>query len=40
MAANRAMQVHRQKMAEAPEGQAPRTTPVIRSSRETIEIPD
>jgi hypothetical protein len=38
--ATRAMQVHRLKMAEAPEGQAPRTTPVIRTSREAIEIPD
>lgn len=38
--ANRAMQVHRQKMAEAPDGQAPRTAPVIRSSREAIEIPE
>jgi hypothetical protein len=38
--ATRAMQVHRQKMAEAPEGQAPRTAPVIRTSREAIEIPE
>ena len=38
--ATRSMQVHRLKMAEAPEGQAPRTTPVIRTSREAIEIPD
>jgi hypothetical protein len=38
--ANRAMQVHRLKMAEAPEGQAPRTQPVIRTSREAIEIPE
>jgi|KBSMisStaDraftv2_1062788.scaffolds.fasta_scaffold03519_8 hypothetical protein len=38
--ATRAMQVHRQKMADAPDGQAPRMQPVIRSSREAIEIPD
>jgi hypothetical protein len=38
--ATRSMQVHRLKMAEAPEGQAPRTTPVIKTSREAIEIPD
>jgi hypothetical protein len=38
--ATRAMQVHRQRMAEAPDGQAPRTTPVIRTSREAIEIPE
>jgi hypothetical protein len=39
-AATRAMQVHRQRMAEAPEGQAPRMQPVLRSSREAIEIPN
>lgn len=38
--ANRAMQVHQQTLGQAPEGQAPRTTPVIRSSREAIEIPE
>lgn len=38
--ATRAMQMHRQKMAEAPEGQAPRTTPVVRTSREAIDIPE
>ena len=38
--ATRAMQVHRLRMAEAPDGQAPRTTPVIKTSREAIEIPE
>lgn len=38
--ATRAMTVHRQKMAEAPEGQAPRMDPIVRTTRETIEIPD
>lgn len=38
--ATRSMQVHRLKMAEAPDGQAPRTTPVIKTSREAIEIPE
>ena len=38
--ATRAMQVHRMKMADAPDGQAPRTQPVLRSSREAIEIPE
>ena len=43
--ATRAMQVHREKMAETPEGQHTRMKPVIRSSieplpREAIEVPD
>jgi hypothetical protein len=38
--ATRAMTVHRQKMAEAPDGQAPRMDPIVRTTRETIEIPD
>lgn len=38
--ANRAMQMHREKMGEAPEGQAPRTAPVVRTSREAIDIPE
>jgi hypothetical protein len=38
--ATRAMRVNRMKMAEAPEGQAPRTTPELRTSREAIEIPE
>lgn len=38
--ANRAMDVHRRKMGEAPEGQAPRMEPSVRTSRETIQIPD
>lgn len=38
--ANRAMQAQHIKAAETPEGQAPRMTPVIKSSRENIEIPD
>lgn len=38
--ANQAMQMHRQKMAEAPDGQAPRTTPVERTTREAIDIPE
>jgi hypothetical protein len=40
LVANSAMQVHRQKMGEAPDGQAPRTTPVVRTSREAIDIPE
>jgi hypothetical protein len=39
-AANRAMTVHRQQMSHAPEGQAPRMAPSIRTSREAIQIPD
>jgi hypothetical protein len=39
-AANRAMQVHQKAMAETPEGQAPRMRPVLRSTREAIEIPE
>src|SRR5262245_44172773 len=39
-AANRAMEIHRKQMAETPEGQAPRMAPIIRTSREAIEIPD
>jgi len=39
-AANRAMRVHQKNMAEAPEGQAPRMAPVMRTTREAIEIPD
>jgi hypothetical protein len=38
--ATQAMDVHRRRMAEAPEGQAPRTEPTLRTSREAIEIPD
>jgi hypothetical protein len=34
------MRVHEMKMAEAPEGQAPRMAPVIRTTREAIEIPE
>jgi hypothetical protein len=34
------MQVHRQKTAETPEGQARRMQPVVKTSREAIEIPD
>jgi len=39
-AANRAMMVHRQQMAVAPDGQAPRMAPSIRTTREAIQIPD
>lgn len=39
-AANRAMTIHRQRMGESPDGQAPRMAPSIRTSREAIQIPD
>ena len=38
--ATRQMQVHRQKMAETPEGQHPRVVLADKSSREAIEIPE
>jgi len=40
LAATRAMQVHRQKVRETPEGSAPRVVYADRSSREAISIPD
>lgn len=40
VAATRAMQVHRRKVAETPEGSAPRVVYADRSSREAISIPE
>jgi hypothetical protein len=34
------MQVHQRSMAETLEGQAPRMRPILRSTREAIEIPE
>ena len=38
--ATRAMQVHRKKVADTPEGSAPRIVYADRTTREAIEIPD
>ena len=40
VAATRAMQVHRQKVRETPEGSAPRVVYADRTTREAINIPD